>query len=321
MEAIMTPTDELADTPYDDLPRVAVLSLGADPAPGLLAVEAAGARATGPFAVEADEDWAELTMVPVLWLELGDRAADEHARAVLERVQTGAEAGRWSGVIAASGSHLDLLAARVTSDALHLVVDGSSIERAVALRLALARAAEGTIARVHEGGLSEVERLRRLTEEVGRIAQALAKMSGGGAAGEGAVPRHRDAERGGQLARSSQAVRAMVRARRLREQFFQSELFADPAWDMLLDLYAAHLDQHRVAVSSLCIASAVPATTALRWIKTLTDNGLFVRRADPTDGRRVFIELSQGTADAMAAYLSELERQAEGVAWNGPVMV
>ena len=61
---------------------------------------------------------------------------------------------------------------------------------------------------------------------------------------------------------------------------------------MLLDLLQAEIAQHRVPVSSLCIAAAVPATTALRWIKTMTDAGLFKRRADPHDGRRVFVELS-----------------------------
>jgi len=65
---------------------------------------------------------------------------------------------------------------------------------------------------------------------------------------------------------------------------------------------AARLEQSRVAVSSLCIAAAVPATTALRWIRTLTDHGLFVRRADPDDGRRIFIELSDIAGDALAAY-------------------
>jgi hypothetical protein len=52
---------------------------------------------------------------------------------------------------------------------------------------------------------------------------------------------------------------------------------------MLLDLLQAEIAQHRVPVSSLCIAAAVPATTALRWIKTMTDVGLFKRRADPHD--------------------------------------
>ena len=36
----------------------------------------------------------------------------------------------------------------------------------------------------------------------------------------------------------------------------------------------------------------------------MSDNGMFVRVADPEDGRRVFIELSDGAASAMAAYLS-----------------
>ena len=55
----------------------------------------------------------------------------------------------------------------------------------------------------------------------------------------------------------------------------------DPA--EALDLMQAEIAQHRVPVSSLCIAAAVPATTALRWIKTMTDTGPFVRRADPRE--------------------------------------
>src|SRR3546814_4614981 len=65
---------------------------------------------------------------------------------------------------------------------------------------------------------------------------------------------------------------------------------------MLLDLMAAHLSGQRVSVSSLCIAAAVPATTALRWIRALTAHGLFLRQADPSDGRRVFIALSDKAA-------------------------
>jgi DNA-binding MarR family transcriptional regulator len=77
---------------------------------------------------------------------------------------------------------------------------------------------------------------------------------------------------------------------------------------MLLDLMAARVEMQRVAVSSLCIAAAVPPTTALRWIKSLCDQGLFVRVADPEDGRRVFIELSAETATMMEAYLKAVQR-------------
>ena len=90
----------------------------------------------------------------------------------------------------------------------------------------------------------------------------------------------------------AQQIRALIRARRLRDQMLPNNIFADPAWDILLDLMAAHLEGNRVSVSSLCIAAAVPPTTALRWIRQLTDHGLLLRQADNADGRRVFITLS-----------------------------
>lgn len=164
--------------------------------------------------------------------------------------------------------------------------------------------------------------LRRLSEEVGRIARALAALSenekhSGPERREGVADR-REGDRREQPDRrippgngempAISSIRAMIRARRLRDQYFSGELFADPAWDMLLDLLLARIEQRRVAVSSLCIAAAVPPTTALRWIKRLTDEGIFVRTADPRDGRRVFIDLSDQAADAMANYIRAAER-------------
>jgi hypothetical protein len=103
-----------------------------------------------------------------------------------------------------------------------------------------------------------------------------------------------------------ETVRAVIRARRLRARYFPEELFADPAWDMLLDLLQAELSHLRVPVSSLCIAAAVPATTALRWLKTMVQEKLFVRRADPHDGRRVFVELAPDTSYALRRYFAEV---------------
>lgn len=102
-------------------------------------------------------------------------------------------------------------------------------------------------------------------------------------------------------------ARRLIRQRRAREQYFPADLFADPAWDMLLDLYAARLERQPVAVSSLCIAAAVPATTALRWIKTMTDTGIFVREADARDGRRIFIGLSDRAFYSLERYFEALE--------------
>lgn len=81
-------------------------------------------------------------------------------------------------------------------------------------------------------------------------------------------------------------VRRQIKLRRDRERFVPADIFADPAWDMLLDLFATKLEGKRVPVSSPCIAAAVPATTALRWIRSLTEAGIFVRQVDRDDARR-----------------------------------
>lgn len=101
-------------------------------------------------------------------------------------------------------------------------------------------------------------------------------------------------------------VRRIIHLRQLRSRFFDENLFADPAWDMLLDLTAARVEHKRVSVTSLCIASGVPPTTALRWIGQLTKVGLFERVEDDADKRRVFIQLSDEAADMMARYFSVL---------------
>ena len=94
-------------------------------------------------------------------------------------------------------------------------------------------------------------------------------------------------------------LRRMLAERRARARFFDEQLFGEPCWDMLLDLMAARLEEKRVSVSSLCIAAAVPPTTALRWMKAMTEMGLIERVADPKDGRRVFVRISDKAAAAL----------------------
>ncbi len=101
-------------------------------------------------------------------------------------------------------------------------------------------------------------------------------------------------------------IRETIRQRRLREHLFPPDLFADPAWDMMLDLYATHLERGAVSVSSLCIAAAVPATTALRWLKRLTDEGCFIRKEDTRDHRRTYIFLSDAARRQMDQYFDQM---------------
>ena len=97
-------------------------------------------------------------------------------------------------------------------------------------------------------------------------------------------------------------VREVLRARRRRDEFFDADLFADPAWDILLELYAAELSQRRVTVGSITIGAAVPMTTALRWIKAMESRGLIIRQEDPIDRRRIFLSLGLNASEAMAEY-------------------
>ena len=196
---------------------------------------------------------------------------------------------------------IDLVFAKAGHAAVHLLVDADEATRVAAYALA-ARPRPDLL---HDVGREGQELLQKLSEDVGRLASMLASLSEEEAAELVAA---RPMSEDDSLGLEAGEIRAMIRARRLRDQYFSGELFADPAWDMLLDLMAARLEQKRVAVSSLCIAAAVPATTALRWIKALTDRGLFVRSADPQDGRRVYIELSDEAARAMGAYLAAAKR-------------
>ncbi|KPF79504.1 hypothetical protein IP88_01900 [alpha proteobacterium AAP81b] len=98
-------------------------------------------------------------------------------------------------------------------------------------------------------------------------------------------------------------VRRILKLRRERMRFLPGDLFADPAWDMLLDLTAARLEGQQVPVSSLCIAASVPTTTALRWVRSLSEAGLFERSTDPRDARRTWIALTPQASEAMLGWL------------------
>lgn len=97
-------------------------------------------------------------------------------------------------------------------------------------------------------------------------------------------------------------VRSVVRARTVRVQILGSTAVDDPAWSILLDLFEAFLTQRTRCVKSVTIASGAPMTTALRYLALLGDVGLIVRRADPTDRRRILVCLSEIGQQKMIRY-------------------
>lgn len=302
MNAYLTDADNLT---YSDRPPVLV---AANDAAGFArarpAIEAAGMRIADTVLVEeAGARIDRQAAASALWVEL-DRDGGAPLDALLDKVNRDVADGRYAAIVATSAALLDPVLARLDQAGVEMLVEAGESERVAALAVALNHPfREQRVADVASD--QNAARLRQLSEEVGRIASTLARLS----SSPPIAPSQRAMveDDGAELpAVSAEQVRGVIRARRLRARFFAEDLFADPAWDMLLDLLQAEIAQLRVPVSSLCIAASVPATTALRWLRTMVDQKLFVRRADPHDGRRVFVELSPEASRALRAYFGEL---------------
>lgn len=299
MNALSTDHDQLT---YRDLPPVLIAgSSDAALARAKRTIEDSGLRVADAVPIEAAaERFARQAAASAIWIELdGDEGPSDD---LIEQITADVHDGRYSAVVSASAQLLDPLSASLSLDGVELLIDADEAERASALAVAVAlRGGSYSVQDVATD--KNAARLRQLSDEVNRIAATLARLSTGPAAS----PRPVEAEIRGEAPEVSvETIRSVIRARRLRARYFPEELFADPAWDMLLDLLQAEISKLRVPVSSLCIAAAVPATTALRWLKTMVQEGIFVRRADPHDGRRVFVELAPQTSHALRRYFAEV---------------
>ena len=210
---------------------------------------------------------------------------------------------------------LDAAYAALPSDQCHFLVDSGDIEAMPILAGAFGR---GAMDRLHDRNREmEFGSLHRISDELAEFARTLSRMadterkvgvsdkpvSFRPAPVSGFQPFPTSAKDNAAPI-GARALREIIKTRRLRDRFFDSELFADPAWDILLDLKAAAAEGQNVSVSSLCIAAAVPPTTALRWITAMTESGMLERQQDPDDARRVFIVLSAVTSAKLDDYFA-----------------
>lgn len=100
----------------------------------------------------------------------------------------------------------------------------------------------------------------------------------------------------------------LYQARDLRPCIHIAGLFGEPAWDILLDLYICQGTSRPTSVTSSCLASRAPATTALRYIQYLCDHDVIVRTPDNRDRRRSWLRLSSSAEIAMDRYLDQIMR-------------
>ncbi|MBX9796735.1 winged helix DNA-binding protein [Sphingomonas sp.] len=271
---------------------VALVAAPAGAAMGEQAIALAGAHLIAPAALSVP------VAAPVLLIEAADLGDD--VLLPLIAAAAAAAAGGTALVVAMAPAQIDLVAAALIETPAQLLCAAGLSERVAALTLAR-RAAPAP--RLRE---TEAERLAALRDEIARLVETLSRLSADpGERPPVALADRTTAYRAGDAGAApvtAADIRAVIKARRLRDALFGAGLFEDPAWDMLLDLHAAHLEGAQVSVSSLCIAAAVAPTTALRWIQRLTALGLLVRSPDPDDGRRAFLALSPAALAAMGRY-------------------
>ena len=278
--------------------------------------EAAGFRILHSCSLEEYARGAITALGDIVLIDCAEDSAQ--SLAMLARLDMRAGKAGAQMVVSTTMGALDAVFGCFSFSAPQILVDPCRSERVIAIGRVLAHVPN---LRLRELGEEDRLMLLRLTEQVGRIAERLEKLPAGQRAGGGAFrfesPGHAwqsEAEGYTFAASPSQrprlpdgaVIRRMIRQRQARARFFDAELFADPAWDILLDLSAARAERSQVSVTSLCIAAGVPATTALRWIGQMVDADLLVRVSDPHDGRRAYIALADQTADAMARYFAQV---------------
>lgn len=150
---------------------------------------------------------------------------------------------------------------------------------------------------------TELQRLSHLMDEPGRpaVAEPAAKASPAAS-----LPGPGEPVGSEQL---TAFIRDQLRRETKRRAIGGGELFGDPAWAMLLDLLLAKIEGRRVSVSSACIASGAPMSTALRLVRRLVDESVLCRLPDEHDRRRHFLAINLKFEQPLIDYLSDQVRQ------------
>lgn len=108
-----------------------------------------------------------------------------------------------------------------------------------------------------------------------------------------------------QIAAARDKAAGILEVRKRRETVFGYDLFGEPAWDLMLDLFIQHVDRQKTSSTSAAIAARVPPTTALRYLNSLVRKGLVVRHASDHDLRVQYVALSEYGYREMLTLLGE----------------
>jgi hypothetical protein len=104
---------------------------------------------------------------------------------------------------------------------------------------------------------------------------------------DGASTRIRAEEQAVRLARS------ILAARQKRAGEFDSHMFGEPAWEMLLTLFIHEASGASSTIAQLEEVSGSSSRSANRWIRYLQSQGLVSSRSHPIDPATQFVELTE----------------------------
>lgn len=104
---------------------------------------------------------------------------------------------------------------------------------------------------------------------------------------------------------ASKALACALRSQRqLRRHHFDKDLFGEPAWDMLLELYCRSEEGIGIPIGTVIKAAGVPHATAVRWMRVLESRAM-VRS---TNAQAPLVRLTTSGRHRMQRYLEGIAR-------------
>jgi hypothetical protein len=76
--------------------------------------------------------------------------------------------------------------------------------------------------------------------------------------------------------RAAATAGAILKFRRIRSEILPCELFAEPGWDLLLELFVADANGHRLTARAVSERDNIPPSVLSRWLIHLTQIGFIV---------------------------------------------
>ena len=107
------------------------------------------------------------------------------------------------------------------------------------------------------------------------------------------------------LGASEDEIRSILRLRRARKEAFGERLLGDISWDILLQLYGAHLGGRQLMLSELDMEA--PTSTVARWAALLETQGFIA--LEMTRSKDLSLRLSEEGLARMDALFREYRSQ------------